>query len=251
MLVGIVAMALIAAPSEIRIVTYNIHAGKAVDGSNNLARVADIVKTADIVALQEVDRNTRRSGGVDQLEVIRRALPGFDAKFGKAISFDNGEFGVAILTRHKVRSFVAHALPGEWQDKKGEERAALEAVIEIKGRPIRVVSTHLEHRYAPLRLHQAERILALPKGMPTIIAGDLNSAPDSPLLKQFRAQYVDAFGESKSATFPGTGARIDYILLDKESSWISLSTRVLDFPGVSDHLPAEAVVKLNSTGPSD
>jgi endonuclease/exonuclease/phosphatase family metal-dependent hydrolase len=70
-------------PPEIRVLVYNVHAGKDAAGVDNLARVADLVRRsgADVVLLQEVDRLTRRSGGVDQPDVLARQT-GFAVAFG-------------------------------------------------------------------------------------------------------------------------------------------------------------------------
>ncbi len=49
-----------------KIVTYNIQFGLGKDGHFDLERVAGEVDGADIIALQEVERNWERSGYVDQ-----------------------------------------------------------------------------------------------------------------------------------------------------------------------------------------
>src|SRR5688572_7117825 len=53
---------------EVTVLVYNIRAGKDLAGRDNLPRVAELVRStrADLVLLQEVDRNTRRSGPADQ-----------------------------------------------------------------------------------------------------------------------------------------------------------------------------------------
>ncbi|HUG40440.1 MAG TPA: endonuclease/exonuclease/phosphatase family protein [Longimicrobiales bacterium] len=53
------------APDPLRVLVYNIHAGKDAAGEVNLARVAAVIGDAgaDVVLLQEVDRGTRRAGG--------------------------------------------------------------------------------------------------------------------------------------------------------------------------------------------
>ena len=54
--------------SPVRILVFNIHAGKDAAGVANLERVADLIRStdADVALLQEVDKGTKRSGGVDQ-----------------------------------------------------------------------------------------------------------------------------------------------------------------------------------------
>ena len=69
--------------ADLRVMVYNIHAGKDAAGVDNLERVAQVVRdaAADLVLLQEVDRGTRRSGGVDQPEVLAR----LDAVAGRVL----------------------------------------------------------------------------------------------------------------------------------------------------------------------
>ena len=53
-----------------KIVTYNIQYGKGQDGQYDLERTAKVVDSADIIALQEVERFWQRSGYVDQVTVL-------------------------------------------------------------------------------------------------------------------------------------------------------------------------------------
>ena len=55
------------ARASARVLVYNIHAGKDAKGADNLARVAELVRSsgADIVLLQEVDNGTRSSVNVN------------------------------------------------------------------------------------------------------------------------------------------------------------------------------------------
>lgn len=65
--------------------------------------MAEVVRTAgaDIVLLQEVDRNTVRSGNVDQVAELTR-LTGMHAQFGKSLDYQGGEYGIAILSRWPI-----------------------------------------------------------------------------------------------------------------------------------------------------
>ncbi|MNQ91824.1 hypothetical protein D3C85_1072220 [compost metagenome] len=79
--------------------TYNIHVGIPASGSTpNLAATAAVINAAspDLVALQEVDKNTTRSGGVDQAAYLATAT-GMNYYFAKAINRFGGEYGIAIL----------------------------------------------------------------------------------------------------------------------------------------------------------
>src|ERR1700674_4341999 len=84
-------------PSTLRVLTYNIHHGEGTDGRVDLSRLAGVMKSVqpDIVALQEVDRGTERSGGVDQLAELER-LTGMHAEFGKTMDYSGGRHGGGV-----------------------------------------------------------------------------------------------------------------------------------------------------------
>ena len=62
-----------------------------------------LTERPDIVALQAVDQNTGRSNGVDQAAALGK-LTGMKAVFSRAIDFDGGGYGNAVLTKLPVRS---------------------------------------------------------------------------------------------------------------------------------------------------
>jgi len=88
------------ASSAIRVATYNIKHGRGMDGTLNLERTLVTLKTlnADIIALQEVDDQARRSGGVDQASWLAERL-GMHAAYGAFMDFQSGRYGLAILSR--------------------------------------------------------------------------------------------------------------------------------------------------------
>jgi endonuclease/exonuclease/phosphatase family metal-dependent hydrolase len=246
MLSTLIAATCLAVPASLRIVSYNIHAGKAVDGSDNIARVAKVIldARADLVALQEVDMGTKRAGGRRLLRELSKATS-MKSAFAKAIDFDGGEYGVAVLSRFPIESSRTIGLPSENLQSKGEGRAVCLATINLPGdRKISFASTHLEHRFADLRIAQVAKFSEIPADLPAIVAGDLNAKPDSPLLKQLSLRFTDSFGKSTAATFPGSGERIDYILSDRLTQWTVMEARVLEATGVSDHSPILAVLRL-------
>ncbi len=93
------------ATPPIRVLVYNIHAGKDAAGVDNPPRVAAEIRRsrADVVLLQEVDRGTERSGGVDQTTVLSR-LTGFPGAFGRTLDYQAGSTGIAILSRWPISS---------------------------------------------------------------------------------------------------------------------------------------------------
>lgn len=151
-----------------RIVTWNIQFGLGRDGRIDLARIADTVRDADIICLQEIDRHWRRSGMVDQVADLMRLLPDRYAVFGAGLDVDASErrgqnvinrrrqFGNMTLSRWPILSSRAIVLPKI--DTGAEFNTwcpALEAVIGAPGeRPVRVLNTHLSHARTDERLLQ-------------------------------------------------------------------------------------------------
>src|SRR5438128_289035 len=92
-----------AAGVPIRVMTYNIDHGSGLDQKVNLERTAKVISDSkvDLVAIQEVDCKTRRTGGVDQAEELGK-LTGLHSAFGKAMNFSGGQYGIVILSRWPI-----------------------------------------------------------------------------------------------------------------------------------------------------
>jgi endonuclease/exonuclease/phosphatase family metal-dependent hydrolase len=245
------------AADTIRVLTYNIFAGNDLERRSNLARVAALIDTlrGDIVLLQEVDRLTGRSGGVDQPSVLADAT-GMHVVFGRSIDFGGGEYGNAILSRWAVRSVrvlpLDSLLPTTVAADVQEARTALHVVIETPAGPVHVVNTHLDHRAgSAIRPAQALSLLAyladaVPADQPLILGGDLNAVPDAVEVRALRSRFVDTWlecGAGPGFTFrtDRPDRRIDYILLSGPPR--CASARVVERP-LSDHLPVFAEIVL-------
>ena len=78
----------------LKVMSYNIHHGEGIDRRLDLERIAAVIADsgADIVALQELDQSTRRTGGVAQTEVLAHHL-GMHHQFAKALHFQGGAYG--------------------------------------------------------------------------------------------------------------------------------------------------------------
>jgi len=215
----------------VRVLVYNIHAGKDARGTDNLARVADVVRQsgADVVLLQEVDRGTRRSGGVDQPAVLGR-LTGYATAFGRTLDYDGGEYGIAILSRWPIaRDTLVHLPVDPPQARAGgshEPRGALWATVAAPGGDtIAVVNTHLDaSRDDVWRRQEIRTVLAIADslrtgGAATLVGGDFNSTPESPVQEATRSAGLrDAWlscGRGDGLTYPADSAikRIDYLYL--------------------------------------
>jgi endonuclease/exonuclease/phosphatase family metal-dependent hydrolase len=234
---------------ELTVLVYNIHAGKDAGGADNLPRVAELVRStgADLVLLQEVDRNTRRSGPADQPAILAR-LTGYSVAFGRTIGFQGGDYGVALLSRWPIRAdtlipLTVTAPPGRTVEGR-EQRGVLLAEVDAPGGRLVVLNTHLDASGEDLWraqeiatvLRVAETVRA--RGVPLLLGGDLNARPQSAIHGDIRAAgFRDAWpecGGGDGFTFPVAkpDRRIDYLYLTGAAR--CLSARVL--PGdASDH----------------
>lgn len=241
-------------PDRVRVLVYNIHAGKDAGGVDNLSRVASIVSEtrADVVLLQEVDKGTERSGKVDQLAELRR-LTGYFGVFGKTLDYQGGDYGIAILSRWPITEDSLIHLPVEPpQHRSGvsyEPRGALRVTVNAPGKPLRVINTHIDaSREDFYRLQEAKVLLSITAGSAganerldeTIIGGDLNAEPGSAVIALFGpAGWRDAFaecGKGSGLSYPGVlpVKRIDYLMMTGRTRCTSAS--VLN-TAASDHRP--------------
>ncbi|OHV67677.1 endonuclease [Mesorhizobium sp. LCM 4577] len=206
-----------------KIVTYNIQYGIGLDGKYDVGRIADAVRGADVIALQEVTRNNPRNGDRDMVAEIGEALPDYFAAYGSNFEVNIGsrlENGRAISTSFQLGNMVLSKTPihlsrnlllprSRSLETMNFQRGALEALIETPLGFIRFYSTHLDHRSPVERQGQIrflrQRLLnyaleggglsGIPEiGLPDlpypeafIVMGDFNMLPGSP-------EYVELAG---------------------------------------------------------
>jgi endonuclease/exonuclease/phosphatase family metal-dependent hydrolase len=242
-----------AAPTRLRVLSYNIHHGEGTDGKVDLARLAKVIRgcEADLVALQEVDLKTRRTGGVDQTAELAR-LTGLHGRFGKGIDYEGGEDGQAVLSRSPIAGLTVHPLPGE-PDR--ERRIAVEARVTVAGRDLSFVTTHLHHQNASFRERQAARLDELfgNVGRPVILAGDLNAVPGSKPLQRLAGTWTVATEGDTLATYPAAkpARQLDYVLYRPAEAFRVVERSVLAEAVASDHRPVLAVLELRQGGGRD
>ena len=160
---------------RISIGSYNIHSCIGLDRKCSPSRIASVLKEldCDIYALQEVDNEPSDDEDSRQLEYLSEAM-GMAAIPGLRIVRNSGEYGNALLTRLPVLSVHRHDLSfGKWLEPRG----ALDVELDVGGRALRVIATHLglsrsERRFQWRQLLAA--IAASPPDHPTIVLGDMN-----------------------------------------------------------------------------
>ncbi len=237
-------------PPTFRVMTYNIHHGEGMDGKVDLQRIADLIKReqADIVALQEVDKGVQRTAQRD-FPAELAALTGMSCIFSNNYHFQGGDYGNAVLTRFPVKRWINRHYQ---MLRPGEQRGLLQAVLEIHGRELVFMDTHVDYRRDDTeRLANADEILKgiQPfKGRPIVLCGDFNDTPGSRTYEKIAQAFIDAWaagGTGDGFTIPAQAPRkrIDYLWLAKEPRidvlrvWVPQSE-------ASDHLPVVGEFRL-------
>lgn len=237
--------------ATLTVMSYNIHHANppSVEGKIDLDAIAKVIRneSPDLVALQEVDVNTIRSGKINEASLLAEKL-GMNFFFAKAIDHEGGDYGVAILSKHPLTETKIHRLSSD-PATKGEPRVMATALVKLSGnRNIRFGSTHLDAQKSDTnRLLQVAEISALAKAerLPFIIAGDLNATPGSPTINILDQQFIRTC-EQCEFTIPVIEPKktIDFIAIGKSSPIEVISHRVIPERYASDHLPVVSVLKF-------
>ncbi len=142
---------------DVRVLTYNIHACVGMDGELAPERIARVLSQtgADVICLQEIDVNRKRSGHRDQARQIAELLK-MDFHFHPAWHIEGERFGNAILTHLPLQLVRAGGL--HQQQESRSKRGAVWAQIEIQpGTLLQVISAHLSI-YPKEQLRQAQEL---------------------------------------------------------------------------------------------
>lgn len=222
-------------PTTLRVMSFNIRHGEGADRRIDLDRIAAVIEKGkpDLVALQEVDRNVKRSKNVDQARYLAAKLK-MNYVFDKTQNYEGGEFGNAILSRFPILRNTSLRLP------KGEsgERGVLVAEIKIgkkKNDVIRFACTILSHRGGDReRLLQAEKMNALffieGETSPVILAGDFFAGPKTKPIDEMRTKWGEVGAAAHEQSEKMSDSRQDYIFFRSNDPFQVKEARVLKEP---------------------
>jgi endonuclease/exonuclease/phosphatase family metal-dependent hydrolase len=225
---------------------------------------------ADIVALQEADKATRRAGGHDIARELAEAL-----KMEYASAFTNlprdaephvkqwyldfeehiasndaGDTGIALLSRLPLAAAERVALP--WTECAWRPRLALSATIQAGAVKLHLFNSHIDpHAAIEEQLAQHEAVLARAdkQSGPVILLGDFNTLSRNSCVSM--RELLESRGYSTPMPTSAKTWRAGLIRL--HTDWIF--TRGLNVTrwgvarglGISDHWPVWVEVDINTT----
>lgn len=224
--------------TEVRLMTYNVRNAIGTDGVTDYGRVASVIShyDPDVVALQELDSMTRRSGGRDLLACLSAAT-GMKATWARAIAFDGGSYGIGVLSRETPLSVRVVPLPGSEEARR---------LLVVEFRDYVFACTHLSLD-AGDRLASAELIASAASGWekPFFVAGDWNARPGDPLVRAMEADF-EILSDPSCPTWPADAPAecLDYVAVMRGAA---RRLRVVDAgvcgePVASDHRPVVVTV---------
>jgi endonuclease/exonuclease/phosphatase family metal-dependent hydrolase len=249
----------------VRIATFNIlHGRSPSDDSVDVGRFEAAVREldADLLGLQEVDRNQPRSQHSDLTATAAEAMGAVEHRFVAALAGtpgatwlaatgeeqpDAAAYGVAFLSRYPVRGWQVVRLPpvpmpvpmrfhGRWQPEwvRDEPRVAVLADVETPLGPLTVATTHLSF----LRWWNVRQLRLLMKAgcgwsggqrSRLVLMGDLNMDA----ARAHRTTRLHALATGPTFPVDSPTEQIDHILTD-DPGLAARSSQVVRLP-VSDH----------------
>jgi endonuclease/exonuclease/phosphatase family metal-dependent hydrolase len=239
----------------VRLATFNLLNGRSLtDGQVDLTRLQEAVAAldADVLALQEVDRDQPRSHGADLTALAASAMGATAHRFVPTMSGlpgtwaassgseDGPLYGIALLSRWPVRRWEVVLLdavpvvvplvvsPRRVALVRDEPRAALVAVVDGPLGEVAVVSTHLSFvpGWGTRQLRRVARHVTAASG-PVALLGDLNAGPRAVA----RASRLTPLVAAPTFPAPRPVRQLDHVLV---RGLTGRSGRAVELP-LSDH----------------
>ena len=237
------------AKRTLRVMTYNIHVGVGMDKKLDLQRIADVINAEhpDLVGLQEVDRGVKRTEGKDEIAELAK-LTSMNYAFAHNLDYQGGQYGVAILSRFAIEKADHRKYENR---REAERRGMLRVEVQIGGRKLNFVTTHLDYQYADGRLFETEQMLKFLEGVegPLIVVGDFNDEPAGDAYKLMFTKFADSWlaakakGDGLSYPADKPAKRIDYVFT-RRADRVKTKRVWLVTTLASDHLPLVADLEI-------
>ena len=163
----------------LRVVTYNIHRGRGLDGRLKPGRIAEVLREidADVIALQEVVCGTDSGREGDQGRFLAEEL-GLHFELGENRKLKGAAYGNVALSRFPLKTVLNHDISIEGYERRG---ALHTDVCLTEDEILHVFNVHLGTAFLERR-HQARRLSARKTGLlhneelrgAKIVLGDFN-----------------------------------------------------------------------------
>lgn len=201
----------------------------------------------DFVTLQEVDFMTTRNGHKDFTTELAAEI-GYFSAFGKALDYQQGEYGVAILSKYPIEKISNNGITGSIADMKEPRTVLYIDVIEpVTRQRLRIAVTHLDHSTDGVRSSMVQQLNGIVgSSFPTLLAGDFNAKPTESAITTGMSSWQRIC--NNLATFPATApsSKIDYIFGKPSGRWSIKSFEVLtSVKEITDHCAMLTEVQLN------
>lgn len=242
-----------------KLATYNIHSCIDTVWSLDMEKTAEVIAAtgADVVALQEVDANKPRTGGVFQAEWLADRLE-MDFRYFPVIRSGEEKYGLAVLSVLPMKEVKFGRLPVLEMRKPREVRGAMWIRLETEQGPVNLVNTHLGLKMAERRL-QIEALLggawlgAVAEEEPTVFCGDFNAGRRSYVYRSVCRRFSDVQRMPGSQRPPRATFLSYYPVLCLDHIFVSHHFSVVkaEVPAsriarrASDHLPVVAELALD------
>lgn len=222
---------------RLKVVTYNVHKCRGLDGRADAARIADVLRelSADVIALQEALDH--------QAQAISKALR-YPFALGENRKHRGHGYGNAILSRFPIVGSRNYDLSVRGR----EERGCLRADLDVAGQALHVFNVHLgtaliERRHQGRKLIAPELLADAAIEAPRIVLGDFNEWTTGLATRLLRSHMQSADVRAhlrRSRTYPGVlpFLHLDHIYYDPALQLEKLSLcRTRKALVASDHLP--------------
>jgi endonuclease/exonuclease/phosphatase family metal-dependent hydrolase len=234
-----------------RVMTYNVHGCRGMDGRISPSRIARVIQQfqPDVVALQELDLGRVRSQHHDQPKLIASAL-GMHFSFCPTVVNGKEQYGHALLSHLPMHTIqTAIFAQQDRQRRHIEPRGALWAWLEIAGERTYLMNTHFgiwrRERMAQARELTGENWIGkISESEPVILCGDFNMVPGSKSYRAIAQRLRDVQNRTRSFRPLNTFStfhpfrRIDHIFTSRHFVVEKVLVPRNDLTRVaSDHLP--------------
>jgi endonuclease/exonuclease/phosphatase family metal-dependent hydrolase len=234
-------------PTELTIMSYNIHQGEDKNGKLNFLRVLETLQKTnpDIIGIQESEMGRICFGNTDIIRFLAEKMNMFIHYGPNTIA---GTYGVATLSRYPIESTEYYFLPSEGHS----QRVILKTTIQVGSEIITVFNAHLGLELEE-RISQAQYIADfLPGVTRSFFVGDYNTKDTETPYTYLVPPLIDSWLEVNPTGTNATGydgdtnrfplRRIDYIFHTADLTITDIE--VLTWANESDHWPVLGTFSL-------